>query len=89
MQGDYVIARSFGDVPIVRRVWKIDENAVYICTEERFNKLKAGNANLLLVGFPRKDVFVYDKKLLSELEVHFKTKPSLWNKLTVWSESNK
>jgi hypothetical protein len=62
MQGDYVIARSFGDVPIVRRVWSNDENAVYICTEERFNQLKAGNAKLLLVGFPRQDVFEYDEK---------------------------
>ncbi len=88
MQGDRVIARSFGDMPIVRRVWRSDENAVYICTEERFKKLKDGNTNLLLVGFPRQDVFAYDKTLLSELEKHFKTKPSLWNKLTVWSESN-
>lgn len=80
MQGDYVIARSFGDVPLIRRVWEADKGVVYICTEERYNQLRNGETDLMLVGFPKADVFEYDETIVTELD----SNPQIWRKLKPW-----
>lgn len=80
MNNQLVIVRDFRGVPLVRRVYSSDTKRVYITTNTPNPRSP--------IGFPRKDVFVYDEKHLLELKKNFKTKPSLWDKLTPWSESN-
>lgn len=81
MPGDYVVARSFGDVPLIRRVWDEGKDVVYICTEERYSQLLAGETDLPPVGFPKSDVFEYDEDTFGELMGD----PSAWRKLKTWS----
>ena len=80
MKGDLVIARSFGQEPIVRRVWDSTPDIVYICPDERYILLNEGAANLQPVGFPRQDIFEYEESVLKELT----TDPSAWNRLNKW-----
>lgn len=80
MKGDLVIARCYGHEPIIRRVWDSTPDVVYICTEERYQLLNEGVANIYPVGFPRQDVFEYEESVLRELA----TDPSAWNRLNKW-----
>jgi hypothetical protein len=80
MNNQIVIVRDFLGNPLVRRVYGADAKRVYITMDTSNPRAP--------IGFPRKDVFFYDKKHLLELRANFKAKPSLWNNLTVWSETN-
>jgi hypothetical protein len=63
MKGDTVIVRSFGDKPLVRRVWEVTSEIVFICSEENYNVLSSGKEGLLPVGFPREYVYRYNPKI--------------------------
>ena len=80
MKGDLVIARSFGQKPVVRRVCDSTPELVYLCTEEQYILLNEGITNLHPIGFPRQDVFEYEESVLRELA----TDPSSWNRLNNW-----
>lgn len=82
MFGENVIVREFGGKPVVCKVWEVDRNRVYVCTEETFRKLKGLNgkpfpANCFPVAFPRKDVFRYNSR------VDLKS-PAIWDKLIAY-----
>lgn len=83
MRGDKVIVRSFGDRPLIRRVWCVQDGVVYICNERNFSKVLGSNiSNVNCTGFPADDVFQYD-----ETRVVDETKPAppgFWEKLTKW-----
>lgn len=68
MRGDKVIVRSFGDRPLVRRVWSADELGVYISAEGEYQKLSRGEEALSPVGFPREDVFTFDSEVAAVAE---------------------
>ena len=81
MRGDFVIVRSFGGIPLIRRVWDEDNEGIYITNDEQFQRLINGEEALEPIGFPREDVFKYDSQLaLSMDRLHKKGKWS-WNKL--------
>ncbi|OHE57970.1 MAG: hypothetical protein A2Z47_15120 [Thermodesulfovibrio sp. RBG_19FT_COMBO_42_12] len=44
MRGDLVlvIVRTYGDRPEIRRIWDMDENAIYITNDEQFKLLTSG-----------------------------------------------
>lgn len=63
MKGDKVIVRAFKDRPLVRRVWEVTEDAVFICSEENYKVLTSGEDGLLPVGFPREYVYRYNAKI--------------------------
>jgi len=67
MRGDTVIIRAFRDQARVLRVWGVTEEAVYACNKEQYQRRADGIQALDPVGFPRRDVFVYDAVLLEQL----------------------
>ncbi len=60
MKGDRVIVRAFGDEALVRRVWQVNGQAVYVTDDLNFRRLEAGADAPFAIGFPREDVFRYD-----------------------------
>jgi hypothetical protein len=83
---DTVIVRAYRGEPLARRVWEATPEAVYICTEERFQMLEARMRVWPATGFPREDVFVYDPALLEELQAHWQTDPSVWDRATPYTD---
>ena len=78
MRGTVVIARAFGGVALVRRVWEVADGLVYLSTDAEFAKLETGQAGLPPIGFPAADVFVYDAdKGIGKGEPN-------WNQLQQW-----
>jgi hypothetical protein len=66
MRGTIVIARAFGDAPLVRRVWEVANGLVYLLTDAEFAKLEAGHDALPPIGFPAGDVFAYEVEALKQ-----------------------
>lgn len=77
MKGDIVLVRSFRDRPLIRRVWEVTSESVFICSEENYRNLSSGKEGLLPVGFPREYVYSYNPKI----DI---SKPILWDKLTAY-----
>lgn len=57
MRGELVIVRAFGDKPLKRRIWAVDDNVVFVTNEEEFYKLTVGIPALEPIGFPKEDIF--------------------------------
>jgi hypothetical protein len=72
-KGEIVFVRSFGGNPLVRRVWGFDNKVVFV-TDDSIK-------DVISLGFPRKDVFKYDPKLVSSMELFFSKNKWDWNKL--------
>jgi len=85
MIGEKVIVRAFGNEPLVRRVWEVTRDKVYICSDESFERIKAEGyqPDCFPIGFPPENVFRYDEDLFDYLTKNYKT-PSAWDRLTVW-----
>jgi hypothetical protein len=78
MRGAKVIARAFGGVPVVLRVWETGRGVVYLASEAEFEKRQAGRDALEPIGFPASDVFAYDEGFLKANGARD------WNKLRQW-----
>lgn len=59
-RGDTIVVRSYGNKPLIRRVWQVTDRAVYIHSEENYQKHIQGIAVVGPVGFPRDDAYVYE-----------------------------
>lgn len=81
MRGEQVIVRSYGGVPLVRRVWEEDEFGIYITNDEELPLLLGGKNARWPVGFPREDVFKYDTKMAASMDRLYKEGKWDWNKL--------
>ncbi len=81
MRGDFVIVRSYGELPLIRRIWDEDEKGVYITDDIHLKLLLDGKDALQPIGFPREDVFKYDPKLAANMEDLYKNGQWDWNKL--------
>jgi hypothetical protein len=86
MQGETVIVRAFRGRPRVLRIWETTPEAVFVCTEETYQRLASGEDEWLAIGVPREDVFCYDPSVVQELETSWQHDPSIWNRLTPWRE---
>lgn len=85
MRGDIVIIRTYGDIPLIRRVWDEDGNdIIYITNDEQFQLLIDGKEALEPIGFPRRDVFKYDPELTSFMDRLYKEGKWDWNKLDLF-----
>jgi hypothetical protein len=84
MRGEMVIVRAFEDRPLVRRVWSADATAVFVCSEENFARLSAGQEGWMPVGFARQDVYQYDDGIAWALDDTTHANPSLWDRLHHW-----
>jgi hypothetical protein len=59
MKGDKVIVRTFGNKPVVCKVWEVTPQVVAVCSEENFEILSQGKEGLWPVGILKCDVFKY------------------------------
>lgn len=55
-KGQNVSVRLHGGSVVTRRVWSEDEKAVFLCSNEQYEALKAGHDAPPPIGFPRSDV---------------------------------
>jgi hypothetical protein len=78
MRGEKVIAKAFGGVPVVLRVWDTGKGVVYLASEAEFLKREAGRKALEPIGFPASDVFAYDESFMSA------NGKREWRKLQQW-----
>lgn len=76
MKGDKVIVRTYGDNPLIRRVWDVEGDTVYICSDRNFERLMVNDSSGSYIGFPREDVFVFDQAWIES-----ETIPALWERL--------
>lgn len=81
-----MIVKAFGGKALVRRVWAVDANAVYVTDDAQFQRLTAGEEGIRpMVGFPPEDVFMYDPAVVVSLGRSDKEKLD-WSKLTTWRD---
>ena len=88
MRGDLVIVRTYGGKPLVRRVWGVGPNSVYITNDEQFQKLINNVPALEPISFPKEDVFVYDRKLVVSMEDMDKSGKFNWSKVVPYEAEN-
>ena len=53
MRGDFVIVRSYGELPLIRRIWDEDEKGVYITDDIHLKLLLDGKDALQPIRYPR------------------------------------
>lgn len=87
MRGERVIVRAFDGEPLIRLIWEVSPTAVYICSEEGYQRLLAGGA-WIPGGFPRNDVFRHDATVAKRLITSWQTDPDIWKALTIWGEES-
>jgi hypothetical protein len=80
MRGDLVIIRTYGNLPLIRRVWDEDQYAIYITNDEQF-KILTNKKDGFYLGFQQKDVFKFNPELAKEMEILYKKGEWDWNKL--------
>lgn len=85
MRGEKVIVRAFDGEPLVRLIWEVSQKAVYICSEEGYQRLLAGEP-WLPIGFPKNDVFQYDPVVAERLKQNWHDDPSTWEDVPLWEE---
>jgi hypothetical protein len=87
MRGEIVFVREGRGKPLVRRVWEVTPTTVYICTEERYQRLlKDFQSEFPPTGFPIEDVYEYNPMLEKELTETYQSNPSVWEKLKPYSD---
>lgn len=69
MRGNIVIVRSFGGEALVRRVWGIGKNVVYLIHEIEYQRFLADEEAASPIGFPVNDVFEYEPDAAERAEV--------------------
>lgn len=67
MKGQLVVVKDVSGNALVRRVWDFSSSGVYIMSEEQWKTRMNGGKSLDAVGFPIKDVFLYDDTAIEEL----------------------
>ena len=87
MKGDTVIVRTYGGRPLVRRIWDVDEHAVYITNDEQFHLLIKGTGGLEPLGFPNEDVFEYSPDLVKNMDKLYESGKWKWDNLVLWKKS--
>ena len=60
MRGSVVVVRAFDGQRLVRRVWDVKGKTVYVCDDQGFERLVAGDPEAMPIGFPAADVFEHD-----------------------------
>jgi hypothetical protein len=73
MRGDIVIVRAHGGQPLVRRVWEVNGNVVYITNDEQLKRNESGLPMLWPVGFPSEDVFCFSPQIANRSKVEWES----------------
>lgn len=67
MRGQTVIVRADGGTPLVRKIWQVDDQAVYITDDATLAKLAQGQDAPFPIGFPPEDVFEYEPEAAARI----------------------
>lgn len=86
MRGDIVVVQELGGNPLIRRVWDSNEDAVFVCSDERFHYLENGEDDRQPNGFPKEFVFEYDESTIGTLKSLWQIQPSVWASLSHWGD---
>lgn len=70
-QLDFILCRAVGDQPLVRRVWSIVDDGVFICTHENFQLWEEQEIEPVVVKVPFSAVYKYDEQLFQQLDMVF------------------
>src|SRR5438876_3401727 len=81
MKGEAVVVRAFQGEPLICRVWEATAEKVYVCSEDNFAQLSAGDEGRSPVGVPREDVFCYDNTAINVVMQMWESDPSIWDRL--------
>ena len=81
MRGEMVIIRAYGGVPLVRRFWEANDRVIYITNDEQLRLLMNGEKAVSPIGFPKKDVFKFDRKIAHSISTTSSDEFD-WGKLT-------
>jgi hypothetical protein len=81
MRGDLVIARTYGDRPVVLRVWDHGPRSIYLTDENHFTMMSSGRAVHMTVGFPRDDVYEFDESIATQALARPVWGPEEWDSL--------
>ncbi len=84
MRGEQVIVRSYGDKPLLRNVWGVGKDVVYITRESQCQRTVEHGEQIDFIGFPREDVFQYDPQLAASMEKLYREGKWNWDELTPW-----
>jgi hypothetical protein len=60
MRGQYVVCKDFRFEPLLRRVWLITPEKIFIHDDENYDRHLRGLPCLEPVGFPVEDVYAYE-----------------------------
>lgn len=60
-RGEKIIVRAWGDRPLVRVIWDMQDQSVLITNEIAFAALQAGHDGPMPIGFPFSDAFIYEE----------------------------
>jgi hypothetical protein len=87
MRGDRVIVRAFKGKPLDRRVYEVFRDKVYVCRSDLLEQ--CGQNDVWPVGFPCRDVFVFDADLLGRLEAAGTRLSAIWREARPYGEKQK
>jgi hypothetical protein len=79
MNIQYVVIKDFTNESHLKVVCYANENSVFVTSEKAFKQIKSGQSHLFPIGFPRRDVFIYDGQNL--------TPPIDWGTMKPWNDS--
>lgn len=85
MQGEMVIVRTHGDIPVVRRILEVKNGKIYITTDEQLGLFMSGKKQILSVGIPAGDVYKYDQPALKAIEKIRNKSKFDWGQLSKWT----
>jgi hypothetical protein len=68
-QGQLVVVKAVGDEPLIMVVHSVSSRAVFVNSEEEWNKRVRGKPCLEPVGFPIKDVYLYSEDVAVDIKI--------------------
>lgn len=71
LQFDFVLCRAAGNQPLIRTVWSIVDDGVFICTPENFQVWEEQEIKPIVVKVPFSAVYKYDEQLFQQLDTVF------------------
>jgi hypothetical protein len=63
MRGKTVIIKAFGGDLLVRKVWSVGQNVIYVTDEKNYTLLTNNKDAATPIGVPKDDVFEYHKNI--------------------------
>ncbi len=96
MRGERVIVRTADSKLVVRKIWEITHDKIFICSSEMFESFSALEASgmefladAFPIGFPKCDVYHYAPRVADRFADTKVDDPSIWDQLDNWREDER